>query len=370
MKKDLIYILAGMMFLILYSCSTKTPVEEDSDSDLIEITKVQFQSENMAFGKTDQYLFKEKVHFTGKVVPKTDGMAKISVPIGGIVNDIFIQTGEFVTKGQRIMAIGGNAIIDIQQEFAGSSAKLKQLKTDYDRARILFKENIKTEGEFLAIESNYKTELGIYSALKLKLQTMGMNIENIQNGLYQKSYLVNAPINGQLVHFDFSLGQFISSDQYAAEIVNNREIQLQIAVFEKDLQRIGVGHSVAFSLLGTKEEYNAKINFINNIIDRESKSSNCFAEILEEDKGFVINQMVYGDIIVEVDSIIAVPIEAVVSSGDMDYVLVKENENETNYQLQKVTIKRGRTNKDYIELLGFSENKEILVSGGYNLLSF
>ncbi len=366
----MIYILAGMMFLMMYSCARKTPIEENTDTDLIEVTRAQFQSENMSFGITEQYLFKEKVHFTGKIVPKTNGIAKISVPIGGIVNDIFIQPGEFVKKGQSIMAIGGNAIIDVQQQFASSAAKIKQLKTNYDRASILLKENIKTEREFLMIESNYKAELGIYTALKLKLQMIGIDHENIQNGMYQNSYLINAPIDGQLVNFDFSLGQFISSDQYAAEIVNNREIQLQIAVFEKDLQRIGVGHFVTFSLLGTNEEYNGKINFINNIIDSESKSSNCYAEILEEDTDFAINQMIHGSVIVEADSVIAVPIEAVVSSGDMDYVLVKEKENENNYQLQKVKIKRGRANQEYVELIDFSQNKEILVSGGYNLLSF
>ncbi|MCW3785380.1 efflux RND transporter periplasmic adaptor subunit [Plebeiibacterium sediminum] len=370
MKKDVIYIWAGIIFLVMSSCSTKTSVDENSDTDLIEITKDQFQSEKMLFGKPEQYLFEEKVHFTGKIVPKTNGMAKISVPVGGIVKNINIQPGELVKKGEKIMAIGGSAIIDLQQQFASSAAKIKHLKADYDRAQILYNDNIKTESEFLIIESNYKAELGIYSALKLKLQSMGINLEEIQKGLYQNSYWVTAPIKGQVVNFDFSLGQFVSSDQYAAEIVNNHEIQLQIAVFEKDLQQMGIGQKVVFSLLGDSIEYQGQINFMNHIIDADTKSSSCYAEIYDKGKSFAINQMVNGNVIVEADSIIAVPNQAVVSAGDLNFVLVKEDENENTFHLHKVEIRTGRANQEYVELLGFSENTEILISGGYNLLSF
>ncbi len=369
MNKFFVYNVLSMMVLLASSCASDQSNKENvgENSDVIEISKIQFQSENMAFDKPTYQLFEEKVHFTGNIVPTIDGVAKLSIPIDGVVHKIFVKPGQWVNKGDKIVSVGGNSVIDIQQQYSSSSAKIKQLKADYERAKILYRENIKTESEFLLIESNYKSELGIYSALKLKLQNMSLNLNDIENGLYQSSYIVTAPINGQVVDFNFNLGQFITSDQYVAEIVNNQKVQLQISIFEKELSQIKEGQDVVFNLLGDKKEHKGKVSFISQLLNDDTKSVSCYADIHSLDYHYTINQIVNGDVIIKSDSIIAVPVAAVIGLGELDYVLTKQNETESSFQLIKEIVNTGRGDDSYVELIDYKLNKEILISGTYNV---
>lgn len=366
MKKFILYKL--LVFMVLAACTSNQPEESASARDIIEITKKQFQSENMELGSPFRMLFETKIHFTGKIVPQSDGMAKINAPIEGIVKNIHVQTGKYISTGETLIEIGGNILIDMQQTFAASSAKMKQLKADFERAKKLYDEKILTENAYMLAESNYKSELANYSALKMKLKSIGLNITDIENGIYTSTYKIKAPVNGQLVKFNCTLGQFITPQQDIAEIVNHQKIQLQLSVFEKDIPNIEPGQKVLFTVAGAQNQKStATIKHVGKILDPNSKSSECYAEINTPGNGsFVINQLVNGDIIVKTDSVYAIPQNAIITSGKNSYVYAKESEREDGYTFRKIKVTTGRTDKDFIEIIDVPVTK-LLISGTYNI---
>ncbi len=367
MNTDLTYIAIGLLIFSVISCSTKTTEDTAIDTGIIEITKEQFQSENMEFGKPELHRFENTIPFVGKIIPKVNGVAKISVPIDGIVKKIYVQPGDLVKKGEKIIEVGGNAMIDLQQEFAASSAKLKQLTAEYKRARLLYNDSIKIEDDFLKIESNYKTALGIYSALKLKLTRLGIASDDIESGQYMDNYAILAPIGGQIVNLDFDLGQFISSDEYIAEIIDSKQVQIQISIFEKDLSQIKEGHDVIFSVVGDSMKYKGKVKSIASLLNDNTQSSDCYAEILDEDKRFTINQLVNGSVITNVDTLLAIPNTALVSSDDKMYIFAKEGMLNDMYQIKKYKVTTGSIDDIYTELKGYNLSNDLLIKGTFNL---
>ncbi len=368
MKAKTIYTLLGITTaLYLMSCSTKKTEETTGNSDFIEITKEQFQTENMEFGKPEKHVFKNKIQFSGKIVPTANGMAKISVPIEGTIEKLYVQPGQRLKRGEKIMEIGGNAMIDLQQQITSSVSKLKHLTAEYERARILYEDNIKVQDEFFKIESNYKSELGNYSALKLKLQRLGITVSDIENGDYHKTYIITAPIEGQIVNLECNLGQFVSAEQYIAEIVNNNQVQVKISLFEKDLSLIEINQKIAFNIIGDNQEYNGEIRSISKLINNQTKSSNCYAEILNTDNEFSINQFVNGSIIIDSDTLLALPSSAIIKSGELDYVLLSEGEQNGNYHLRKVSVNTGMNDDNYTEIKDDKLNSKILINGIYNI---
>ena len=68
MKQNSAFILL-IFSVMLFSCKSKTVETTEPESGLIEITKAQFQSEDMEFGEPNISAFSDLVHFTGNIVP-------------------------------------------------------------------------------------------------------------------------------------------------------------------------------------------------------------------------------------------------------------------------------------------------------------
>ena len=355
-----------MLFL---SCKNEQSEQQESVSNYIEITKEQFLSENMTIGTPEKIVLEERVYFTGKIVPTVNGIAKINAPVEGIVTEINIFNGQNIQVNEPILEIGGNALMELQQEFAISSSKIKQLQSNYERAKSLYNENIKTENEYLLAESAYKSELATYTLLKHRLQQIGLNISNIDKGNYALSYSIKSPIRGQVSQLNVLLGQYINRENEIAEVVNKNKAELQLSFFENDVSKIARGQKVVFGSMNNNGfDGVGVISRTGIILNPKSNTIDCYAAIDKARSAyFTVNQLVNGEVIVATDSVIALPQNAVLSSGNKKYVVLIAGENEKGYQLKITEVKTGKSDKNNIELIDFNTDKIILLNGAQSI---
>lgn len=367
MKRNTTCILL-ILSVMLFSCKNKPAETVESSSGFIEITKAQFDSENMEFGEPALSSFSELVHFTGTIIPAVNGRAQISLPTQGVISRIYCKPGQFMSKGAVLFEVSGNEFIDLQREFAESSAMLQRLKSEYERLKELNAENIGTKKELIFAESTYNAEKARLNALKIKLQNIGLDITKIEEGTFFSSFQVKTPIKGHVTGIYTNIGQYVESQQTIAEITDSESFQLKLSVFEKDISKVKTGQSVEFYLSGSKtEKFTAKIVSAGKLINIETKSIDCFAELDNFEKNqLVSNQFVEGDIIVDSDSVLSVPEAAVLKSENEIFVLTFEKENGEIISLSKTKISTGRTHNGYVELLETPVSKKILVKGAYN----
>lgn len=354
---------------ILFSCSNKTETIPNKNSELIEITKAQFDSEKMKIGIPSLHPFADLVYFTGKVAPSINGEAKISVSISGKISKIHIKPGQIIKKGSILFEISGNELIDIQKDFAESSAMLKIVKSDYERAKQLHADNITTQKEYVKAESNFLAENAKYNALKLKLTIMNLNVSKIEKGEYFTTYPLISPFSGFVADLNASIGQFVEPQQEIAIIANAQSLHLHFSIFEKDIHKIKTKQLVEFYLNGnSNKKYNAEIISIGQYIKNDSKSIDCCAEINNlKNLNIISNQFAEGNIFSTIDSAMAIPQTAIINSENESYVLVLKNKDDSNYYFQKEKIDKGRSSKNYIEIKEQLSSNELLVEGGYNV---
>lgn len=361
----LMILLPGSM---LFSCQGKIEQQEQAD-DLIEITKSQFDSEKMALDTPKRVVFYEYVDFTGMITPALNASAEISLSVPGMVNKILCNTGQYIAKGQPMMEIGGNDMIDMQRDYAESSASLLQLSSEYQRIRDLFKENIGSQKELIQAESSYKSEKARNTALKIKLEQLGLDVKQVEEGNFSYSYQVTSPISGYVVKIYATMGQYIEQQSIIAEVVNASQLQLKLSVFEKDIRRLKSNQKVAFYFAGDKNKiYNARLVTVGKSINSESKAIECLAQI--EDLQVVSpvdKQFTEGRVVVDSVSALSVPAEAVLKSGEDSYVLCLERQTEDKYYFSKVKINTGQSNKENVEITTTSLPSKFISSGVYNL---
>jgi cobalt-zinc-cadmium efflux system membrane fusion protein len=367
--KKIIILLNIAIFSMLFSCGNKQEAEEINDNDLVEITQEQFISENMVMGNVKKVLMEESLNFNGKIVANPQGIATISAPVEGIVRSINVKKGDFVNANTTIIEIGGNALIDLQQSYTSSAAKLKRTRSDYDRIKILYDDNISSEKEFLLAESEYKAELANYSGLKLKLLAIGLNLSEIENGHYVSVYGIKSPISGQISMIDCTLGQYLLPENEVVEVTDKNKVELQLDIFEKDYPKIVQGEKVVFrGVDDTYQNFSATITRVGNKIESGSSTITCFGIINPTNsERLAINQLVSGKIAISADSVFAVPQSALLTSGESKYVLVKTGEENGKIYFRRERVTTGRTEDDYVELINADISESIIISGTYNL---
>ena len=353
----------------LFSCKNKPAETIEPESGLIEITKAQFQTENMEFGEPAVSVFSNFVHFTGSIIPSVQGQAQISLPVEGIITHIYCSPGQFVSKGAVLFDVSGNEFVEMQREFAESAVLVKRLKSDFDRVKQLNDENIGTIKELILAESIYNAENTKYNALKIKLQNIGLDVSKIEAGSFYSSYALKAPVKGYINSVNATIGQYIQPQQNIADIIDADSFQLKLSVFEKDISKVEKGQTIMFYSAGNNnEKFIANVVSVGKAINQNTMSIDCFAEIQNlKNASLVSGQFIEGEIIVAVDTVIALPQSALVSVENKTFVLVFEKEAGDIVFLKKMEIETGRKNKDFVEVTEIPDSKKILVKGVYNI---
>jgi membrane fusion protein, heavy metal efflux system len=368
MKQNLVLIFF-IFSTIMFSCKNKTAEVAESESGLVEITKAQFESEKMEIGLPIISVFADLVHFTGVVAPSVSGRAQISLPAPGLITKIHCTTGQSVTKGALLFEVSGNEFIDMQKDLAESAAQLNRLKTEYERQKEMMGENIGTKKDLISAESAFNVEKAKHGALKLKIEILGLEPLKIEQGEFYPFYTIKAPISGFVNNISTNIGQYVEPQQTIAEIIDARTFQLKLSVFGTDIGKVKEGQEVNFYLAGnSSEKHLATVKMVGKLVNSETKSIECFAEIKNtENISLIGNQFVEGDIIVASDSVLSVPESAILKSESESYVLAFEKETNELLYFSRLKVKTGRSSNDFIEITEITDSKKVLIKGAYNI---
>ena len=287
-------IILSTLIVLTTGCGKSLKTNEDAKPEtdqLVKITINQFNADSMAIGTISTQTFEDEVRCNGYITASANGMAQISTPIAGIVESVNCSMGSYVKKGQTLCMITGNELMAMQQEFTETSARLKRLKSDYERSKSLYDEKIGAEKDFIAIESEYKAMKSKYLSLKLRLELLRLNVAKIEAGDLYASFSVISTINGYITKQNLVLGQFIEQQKLLVEIVDINQLQIQLSVFEKDIAKLKPGQTVNFSSPGEISFNNkATLVSIGKAVNPDTKTVTCIASIKNSQQANLINQ--------------------------------------------------------------------------------
>ena len=360
----------SIVLLFFLSCGKKTEsgneLSENADADLIEISTEQFNTNRMQLGEATLQTFSDEVACRGFLFAPVNGIAKVSTPIAGTVENIRFKTGDFVRQGQVVCSVSGSEFLSLQQQFAESSAGFQKAKLDYERLKALRADKIGAEKDFTASESLYKASLASYNALKTRILALRLNPSQIENGQMYTSFPVTSPISGFITKTGAVIGQYVEMQNEIAEIVNVTSLQLQLSVFEADVHKLRAGQRIRFGISGnSSQNLRATLIALGKTINPDSKTIDCIARIDETDKSKLINQS-YVEAIITVNNkdAKAVPESAVQKQEKEYFIYVLDKKEGDKFFLKKTKVETGKSNKNFIEILsGLPAEKEIVLSG-------
>ncbi|MBS4039131.1 MAG: efflux RND transporter periplasmic adaptor subunit [Flavobacteriales bacterium] len=358
-----IFFLITLSFMV--SCKKESTENNTTSSEhYISVTKEQFASNQMALDSMKKRDFPETIETAGKLAVQPIYSAKISAPLAGYLKNIPFKVGDYVNKGQSLLQVESNELLDIQKEYAQLYQQLRFLKSEFDRQKTLWEENISSQKNFLKAESDYKTTLAMTQNLKSKLSAMGVSISHVENGKFSNALAVQTPVSGYIIKINTSPGAFVAATDVLIEVADWKQMQVELKVFEKDFAKITLNQPIEFQLSNNAQVFKSQVVSFEKSVNESDRSIAVYGSLEENmKKQLALGMMLQAKIFTGTSKAVSLPTEAIYQEGKNQWVLLLQKEDPKNYYFlpQKVKVKNAQENFTSIDIL--PNQKMYLVKG-------
>lgn len=325
----------GILFTVtvLTSCGNSTKTKEATEEagheahgaheEGLELSQEQLDAVGIVIGGIEQKNLTAVVKSSGQLAVPPQNAAQINVLSGGIVRKINVIEGQRVSKGQVLVTVENQALVQLQQEYLTAKGGFSYVEAEYNRQQQLKAASAGTGKAHQLAEATYNAERAKLKALERQLQQYGISVASVAAGNIATQVPVIAPINGTIGKITAETGSYAQPGVSIMDIVDNSKIHADLIVFEKDLSKIKVGQRVDFQLTNQKnEQIEGQIYGINKSFENDSKGVVVHAVIKKPGGNLIPGMYVTGLIGVGTALADAVPVDAVVRAEGRSFIFI------------------------------------------------
>lgn len=288
---------AGIIIILVYSflfMDTRSTLNVDVDR--LNISTVQKES------------FQEYIQVNGTVQPiQTIYLDAVE---GGVVDEVFLESGALVEQGDTILMLSNSDLrlnvlqqtasiydqinqtrnsrlnieqntLSLQERLAEAENQLEITKSNYEREKKLFEQNLIAEQQYLETKENYEYQQKryhlIYTSFKQdsikssrqlrqidqSLDRMWRNLDAVQHILDR--LVVTAPITGQLSTIELNPGQSISPSERIGQVDILDNYKVRVNIDEYHLSKVTQGLEGTFNF--DSESHRLKITKVYPVVE-------------------------------------------------------------------------------------------------------
>lgn len=349
--------------------SSLSPSEEQSG--IIYLSKSQFENAKMKIGSLVEKPFSQTVHTNGVIDVPPQNKAVVSAFSGGYINNTPLLIGDKVKKGDRLVTLENPEFITMQQNYLETVEQLSYLKSEHDRQKTMFEENITSQKNFLRAESEYRTAMARANSLKKNLQMLNIDPASVVEGKIVSQASVYSPIDGYVTKVMINTGSYVSPADMIMEIINTDHIHLELKVFEKNILKLKKGQEILFRVPeASQEDFKGELYLVGTTIDPKNRVAMVHGHIEEKlDLHFSVGMFIEADIVTGTTPHMALPDDAVVELEGTTYVLMLESEEVDNYKLRPIEVKVGSSYNGFTSFASpLPADGKFLTKGAFVLL--
>jgi cobalt-zinc-cadmium efflux system membrane fusion protein len=369
MKKIVIIAVLG----IFTACSeNETAIEQtqqiEETATEVDLTSEQLAVNNYTIGKPTLHPFSETINATGVIDLPPSHRHVISNYVAGYIKTIKVIPGDPVKKGQVLAVIEHQGILELQERYIKAESEKAYLEQEYERLKKLFEENVVAQKDFTAAKSKFLSIEAQANSLKQQLQLINLSPKNVRTGNISSSYVVLAPANGIISKINASTGEWVGNDKQLMTMVDPDHIHLELEVFAKDIHKIEEGQSIAFGLHGEGgHPYLAHIHRIGAEVMADRRVL-VHAHPESNAVNLTIGAYVDGKIMLDTDSLLALPSTAVTTLDDQSFVLMVIDRKDGTTHFRQTPVKMLKRSGDWIAIDQKWAGESFLLNGTFDLI--
>lgn len=347
--------------------------EHEESEDEVVLTNTQIEKIALQFGKLEQKSLNSTLKVNGILELPPQNEADVSALAAGKILSIKVRPGEYVKRGAPLAVLQNPEFIEWQQAYLEAKGELLFVEKEYIRQKDLVAQEIAPQKQFEKISSERAVLQAKLQGLSARLKVLSLPVpEHADDQLITTSTL-RSPMEGYVRDIKVNTGVYVEPPQALFEIVDNRHLHIDFLMFEKDLASVQVGQIINFNLQSNpKHLMQAKVFSIGKAINQKDRSISIHAEIQDETSGLIPGMYVEGRIILENETVTALPEEAITMDNGLHYIFVKEDVHGAEVHFKKVPVVLGISDFGYVEIKSMENiaaQAEIALKGAYFLMA-
>jgi membrane fusion protein (multidrug efflux system) len=306
---------------------------DDDDDD--EAVVVPVEIERVISGEIATY-------FTGTASLEAEEETDVVAKVGGVVETILIEEGDFVGAGQ-VLARLDDEKLAVQMEQA--TANLRRLEHEYNRSMELFESKLISDQQFQSAKYEYEHQKATYDLSKLDLEYAA----------------IRSPISGLVAERMIKVGNMVLTNQPVFRVTGWNPLLAALYVPERQIGKLRVGQVANLRVDAVEgEEFVGRVERISPVVDPSTGTVKVTVEVRDRTKKLKPGMFARINIIHDVHSnAVLVSKDAVITEDRESSVFVVRDS--TAY---KQIVETGYVNSSHIEILdGLTEGDTVVTTG-------
>ena len=361
--------------IILTSCGTKPKPTEDKEkaatvveSNLIQLTKEQVALAQLVTAPIQLGKMKGMAHLNGVVDVPPTGIASVSIPMGGYVQDINLIPGTYVKKGQVLATVKDPTYVQLQENYLAAKAKLLYLQQDIERQKTLLTQEAVSKKAYQQLQADFATNQIQVKALSEQLKLINIQPDNLTTEKMTSLVQLIAPMSGYITKVNINRGKYVTPSDILLEIMDPNDIHAAITIYESAIAGFKVGMKGTVSLTqDPTKKYPVSILAVSHNIN-EDKTGLLHCHFEKNPANVLPGMFLTADIVVETNEAILIPVNAVQRFQGKDFIFIQTAQNE--FEAMEIQVRQ--TNAEYVTVSNADAKswigKSLVVKNAFSLL--
>ena len=293
----------------------------------------------------------DAITLTGSVDFNQDNQVNIYPLVSGVVQDIKVQLGDYVQKGQILGVVRSSEMANYSSSLTTAEANLSVAKKNLEAQKDLYASGLASQLDVTTAQSNYDQAVAQLSLAKIN----GDNTEG--------NFFIKAPINGFIVQKNVTNNTSIRTDNGTNlfTISDLKDVWVQANVYESNIGKIHLGDPVEITTVSYPDKvFKGKVSKILNVLDPASKVVKVRVVVSNED--YALKPQMFARVVAinqQNSDAICIPASALVFDHSQYYVLKYNGKGSADITPVTVLSKLG----DRVYLAdGISEGDKVIAS--------
>ena len=171
-----------------------------------------------------------------------------------------------------------------------------------------------------------------------------------------------------------AVGMAVNPSEMLMEIVDNKELHIELSVFEKDILKVKENQLIKFTVPeASKEIFEGEVHLIGKSIEGTDRTTNVHGHLDEKVKQKLLTGMfIEANIVVDRKKGYAVPKDALGKENDKYFVLLFHHEDGKGIHFTKVPVVVGASSDDFEEIAvdgKIKPDSKVLLKGVFDLIN-
>jgi cobalt-zinc-cadmium efflux system membrane fusion protein len=333
MKKIKLYT-AVLLITVISACREKK-VEEVVQPFSLTDTMMSMTS----FVKAEIRPVSSELKLFGKVSAANSKQANVFPVVGGTVEKVNAELGDFVHQGQVLAVIRSGEVAEYERQRMEASSDVAIAEKNLQVARDMFNGKLTSEKDVVTAEKEYQKAMASQQRINevFRIYSMGKG----------STYNVTAPISGFIIDKNITQNTQISTDHTSNifSIAQIDEVWVLANVNESDISKISQGMDADIRTISYPDRlFRGKVDKLFNVLDDETRTMKVRINISNTDLALKPEMSATVSLHMrEGKELIAIPSSAIIFDKSKNWVMVYKNRGDIETRPVEVYRQSGDT---------------------------